>query len=171
MNSTTKIDCYRERPRQPAGRAVPSFVRVISGGMGRWSSSSQVGIQCNQDFIRHARYFGRRRVSWKNAARWIGNGCAMEFGGQLKKGTGEHWWSSLNSKTVLKTFLSFQINKLNKPHPPLALHFLFTHACRALGRLLQFACLAWCPPPVGTYGRLLCRAFPCSRSLPKVLAT
>jgi hypothetical protein len=53
--------------------------------MGRWSSSSQVGIQCNQDFIRHARYFGRRRVSWKNAGSWIGNGRAMEFGGQLKK--------------------------------------------------------------------------------------
>jgi hypothetical protein len=83
--SSRKIDGYLERPRQPAGRAVTSFVSVISGGMGRWSSRTQVGIQCNQNFIRHARYFVRRRVSWKNAARWIGNGCAMEFGGQLKK--------------------------------------------------------------------------------------
>jgi hypothetical protein len=29
-----------------------------------WSSRTQVGIQCNWDFIRHARYFGRRRISW-----------------------------------------------------------------------------------------------------------
>jgi hypothetical protein len=59
--SSRKIDGYQECPRQPAGRAVPSFVHVISET--QWSSSSQIGIQCNRDSIRHARYLGKRKVS------------------------------------------------------------------------------------------------------------
>ena len=45
--------------------------------------------------------FGRRRVKWKNAARWIGNGCAMEFGGQLKK---EGFWN----QTALVVVVEFK---------------------------------------------------------------